>query len=77
MALNGCNRISPSLDQISVGIEVFSPLRRLGIYRREMLFCHPAKITPAMLRGYAESLICIYAQLKKEEVAFGIFRDSA
>jgi len=77
LALNGRNRISLSLDQISVGVEVFSPLRRLGIYRREMLFFHPAKITCEVLQGYAESLICIYVRLKKTGAAFGIFRDSA
>ena len=56
---------------------MFSPLRRLGIYCRGMLFFHPAKITCEMLQGYAESLIRIYAQLKKEGASFGIFRDSA
>ena len=77
VALNGRNRISLSLDQLNVGVEVFSPLLGLGIYCPEVLFFHPATMASGMLQGYAGSLICIYARVKKTGAAFGIFRDSA
>jgi hypothetical protein len=56
---------------------VFSPLLGPGIHRREIMVFHPATMASGMLQGYAESLICIYARLKKTGAAFGIFRDSA
>jgi hypothetical protein len=77
LVLDRHNRISLSLDQINVGVEVFSPLLGLGIYRREMLFFNPATMASGMLQGYAESLICICMRVKTTGAAFGIFRNSA
>lgn len=56
---------------------MFSLVLGLGIYCSEMLFSIPQRWACEMLQGYAESLICIYAQLNKPGAAFGIFRGSA